>query len=132
MDKGIRWRQRFVNFEKSLKLLEQALAIKTPDIFQKAGTIQFFETTYDLAWKTLKDWLEDEGFAEIASPRAVIKKAFEVGVIKNGHTWMNLIGDRNITAHTYDEEKVSEVENAINERYYPLLKELYKSLLEKQ
>ena len=95
----IRWQQRFQNFQKSLLLLEGALDIKTPDIYQKAGLIQFFETTFELSWKLMKDYLEAEGFMDIKSPRAVIKKAFETELIKNGHIWMELLQDRNLTAH---------------------------------
>lgn len=46
----IRWKQRFQNFERSLQYLEQALQITHPDIIQKAGLIQFFEMSFELAW----------------------------------------------------------------------------------
>ena len=55
----IRWKQRFQNFEKTLNYLEDALNIEKPDIIQKAGTIQFFEMTFELAWNTMKDFLEE-------------------------------------------------------------------------
>lgn len=48
-NKDTRWRQRFQNFERSLQYLEQALEIKQPDIIQKAGLIQFFEMSVELA-----------------------------------------------------------------------------------
>lgn len=57
----IRWQQRFQNFEKALRGLEEALAIEQPDVVQRAGLIQFFEITFELAWKLLKDYLEAEG-----------------------------------------------------------------------
>ncbi len=41
-NKDIRWKQRFQNFEKSLKYLEDALSISQPDMIQRAGLIQFF------------------------------------------------------------------------------------------
>ncbi len=47
----IRWKQRFDNFEKALQHLEAALEVEDPDIIQKAGTIQFFEMTFELSWK---------------------------------------------------------------------------------
>ena len=58
--KDIRWKQRFQNFEKSLKYLEQAMKTEHSDIIQKAGLIQFFEMTFELAWNVIKDYLEDQ------------------------------------------------------------------------
>jgi nucleotidyltransferase substrate binding protein (TIGR01987 family) len=124
----IRWKQRFANFEKALHHLENALQIENPDIVQKAGIIQFFEMSYELAWNTIKNYMEEQGFTEVNSPRTAIKKAFETGLIVNGHDWMDLLLDRNLTAHTYDEAKATEVERLIHHKYFPLLKELHESL----
>ncbi|HCY41413.1 MAG TPA: nucleotidyltransferase [Prolixibacteraceae bacterium] len=130
-NQDIRWKQRFQNFEKAIGHLEQALKIEDPDLLQKAGIIQFFEMSYELAWNTLKDYLEEQGFTDVKSPRSAIKKAFEVGLIEDGHTWMDLLLDRNLTAHTYDEEKATEIENLIHQKYFPILTELYEALKKK-
>lgn len=126
-NKVIRWQQRFKNFSKSLQYLEQGLQIPNPDIVQKAGIIQFFEMSFELAWNLVKDYLEDQGFADVKSPRGALKKAFEMNILENGHAWMDLLQDRNLTAHTYDEQKASDMEQLIQNKYYPLLKELYSS-----
>ena len=55
-----RWKQRFENFEKSYRLLEQSLEIESPSIVERAGIIQFFEITLELSWKRLKDYLESQ------------------------------------------------------------------------
>ncbi len=86
--------------------------------------IQFFELSFELGWKVLKDYLEEQGFADVKSPRAAIKKAFETELITDGHTWLQALEDRNLTTQTYDEETVLEVEHLIRNIYYPLLKEL--------
>ncbi len=83
-NKDIRWKQRFQNFEKSLKYLEDALSISQPDMIQRAGLIQFFEMTFELSWSLLKDYLGSQGFLEIKTPLSALKKAFEVGLIRNG------------------------------------------------
>jgi nucleotidyltransferase substrate binding protein (TIGR01987 family) len=125
MAEDIRWKQRFSNFEKSLTLLEQALNIEKADIPQKAGIIQFFEMSYELGWKTLKNLLEEQGFSDVASPRSTLKKSHEIGLIADGRAWVELLEDRNLTAPTYDEITVNEVEQLIHVRYFPLLKTLY-------
>lgn len=130
-NKDIRWIQRFQNFTKSMNYLEQALQISNPDIVQKAGIIQFFEMSFELAWNLIKDYLEEQGFVDIKSPRGALKKAFEVGILENGHDWMDLLQDRNLTAHTYDEEKATEMELLIQNKYFSLLKELHNSFKQK-
>lgn len=105
----MRWVQRLHNFEKAMGHLESALKIENPDMLQKAGMIQFFEMSFELAWNMLKDYLEDQGFTDIRSPRGALKKAFEIELIQNGHDWMDLLTDRNLTAHTYDEQKATDM-----------------------
>lgn len=130
-DKDIRWMQRFQNYDKALSLLEGALRIPEPDMVQKAGIIQFFEMSFELAWNLLKDFLEEQGFVDVKSPRSAIKKAFEMGIIENGHCWMDLLIDRNLTAHTYDEQKATELEALIQNKYFPILKALHTSFKQK-
>uniref|UniRef100_UPI00356A002E nucleotidyltransferase substrate binding protein n=1 Tax=Sulfurovum sp. TaxID=1969726 RepID=UPI00356A002E len=67
-DKTIRWKQRFENFSKSLQHLEIAVDLEEMSELEKAGMVQFFEVSFELAWKVLKDYLESEGF-NIKSPR---------------------------------------------------------------
>lgn len=86
MSTDIRWKQRYQNFKKSLQYLEKAINIKDPDIIRKAGLIRFFEISFELAWNTMKDYLEDQGFIDIKSPRTAIKKAFEIDLVTDGHT----------------------------------------------
>lgn len=130
-NQDIRWEQRFQNFSKSMKYLGDALQIPNPDIVQKAGIIQFFEMSFELAWNMVKDYLEEQGFVDIKSPRGALKKAFETGIIENGHDWMDLLLDRNLTAHTYDEQKATEMEQLIQNKYFPLLKALHESFKQK-
>ena len=127
----IRWKQRFQNYTKSLNYLENALQIPKPDITQKAGIIHFFEMTFDLAWKLIKDYLEEQGFVDIKSPRSALKKAYEINILEKGHDWMDLLQDRNLTAHTYDEQKATEMEHLIQHKYFPLLKELFNGFKQK-
>lgn len=127
----IRWKQRLANFEKSIELLQESLKIRNPDIISRAGIIQFFEVAMELAWKALKDYLEDQKFTEINSPKSVIKKAFEIGIIKDGHLWMDALEDRNLTVQTYDEDKAKDIESSIRNGYFPLLKDLLITLKNK-
>ena len=122
--KDVRWKQRFQNFEKAFRLLEQTISIDSPSDAERAGLIQFFEMTFELAWKLLKDYQEEVGFI-IKSPREAIKQAFQTGLIEDGHTWMDALKDRNLTVYIYEEKIAIEVENKIRASYFSILAQLY-------
>lgn len=124
----VRWKQRLQNFEKAFNHLQTAIEITNPDIVQKAGIIQFFEMSFELAWNTMKDYLEEQGYADLKSPRESIKKAFEFGLIENGHQWLKILEDRNLTAHAYDEITASEIAWLVRQTYFPLFEQLMKTL----
>ena len=129
-DADIRWKQRFDQFEKAFLLLKSAIAIKQPTVIERAGLIQFFEMAFELGWKLLKDYQEAEGFT-INSPRDAIKQAFQSQIIRAGHSWINALEDRNLTAHTYNEQTAATVEQKIREDYYPLLQQLQQTFSDK-
>ena len=120
----IRWKQRLVHFSKAYRLLEQTIAIERPSEAERAGLIQFFEMSFELAWKVLKDYLGEEGFSP-ASPRETIKLAFQSGLIVDGHLWMEALKDRNLTVHTYEEKIAIAVEKKIRDFYFPFLRKLF-------
>lgn len=123
----IRWKQRFQNFDKVYKRLIHAIAVVKDEPKNEvlaAGLIQTYEFTFELAWKTLKDYLEMEGFT-VPSPRATIRQAFQSGYIGHAETWMQALNDRNLTTHTYDEQIAAKVVSDINERYFFMMEELY-------
>lgn len=125
--KDIRWKQRFENFEKSYKLLEKYSKQPIKSEIEQAGIIQFFEMTFELAWKVLKDYLESDGY-NVKSPRETIKQAFQNEIIDNGHVWVDALADRNLTTHTYDSELINRMIKDILNLYYPELKKMYDKL----
>jgi nucleotidyltransferase substrate binding protein (TIGR01987 family) len=126
--KDVRWRQRFDNYDKAISHLELALQIQKPDVVQRAGLIQFFEMSFELSWNVMKDYLAGQGFTDVQSPRAAIKKAFETGLIEDGHGWLKLLEDRNLTSHLYDDATAIKVEELVRNEYYFLLKKLHSRL----
>jgi len=123
--KDIRWRQRFQNFQSAFRLLEEAIAIDGPSEVERAGLIQFFEMTFELSWKLLKDYMEEKGFT-VKTPRQVIKQAFQSEFITDGHVWIDALADRNLTVHIYQEETARKVEQKIRQKYFPILRDLNK------
>ena len=127
--KEIRWKQRFENFDKSYKLLKKYSNQEITTELERAGIIQFFEMTFELAWKVLKDYLESEGYM-VKSPSETVKQAFQIGLIDNGHIWIDALSNRNLTTHTYDEELATKMTSEILNAYLPELDKLYNKLSE--
>ncbi len=125
--KTIRWKQRFQNLVKALTLLEKGLAIEHPTDIEQQGIIQSFEFTFELSWKTLKDFLESQGVA-CQFPKEVIKKAFQHEIIAKGEIWLEMLGKRNLPAHTYDGKLASEAYRLIKEKFAPEIQQLVKWL----
>lgn len=123
MDFDIRWRQRFSNFKKAAGQLTEFIEKGKLNKFEVQGLIQCFEYTFELAWKTMKDYLEYKGFT-VKSPRSTIKTAYRIQLINDGHIWIDALEKRNLMAHTYEEEKALEAETLIRKNYYPEIKDL--------
>lgn len=122
--KEIRYKQRFTQFEKAFLLLKESIDIETYTKIERAGLIQFFEITFELSWKLLKDYLESEGYI-VKSPRDAFKTAFQMDIIKDGHSWLEALDDRNLTVHTYNEDFAEEILHSIKEKYFFILKDLH-------
>ena len=131
----LRWRQRFENFERAFLLLREGmerLANGGLDDLAREGLIQRFEFTFELSWKTLKDYLEHEGvILEQATPRATIKAAFSSRLIPDGGAWIEMLEHRNLLSHTYDEKRFNEALKAVREKYLTLFDHIYMFLKER-
>ena len=103
---NIRWVQRFENFEKaSTNLTETTECIKQNGInkIYTMALIQAYEIVFELAWKTMKDYLQFNGIIT-DTPRETIKEAFSKNIISDGQIWIEMMEARNKTSHTYREE----------------------------
>ena len=94
------------------------------------GVIQRFEFTTELAWKAAREYLMDQGFVDINSPKSVMKEAFSYGLITDDKIWVQLLNDRNLTSHIYKEEIADEICERIIKTYFQEFKALSKRLAE--
>ncbi|HEY3370307.1 MAG TPA: nucleotidyltransferase substrate binding protein [Prolixibacteraceae bacterium] len=130
-DQDIRWIQRFVSFSKAFKQLEDAVILSNDRPLSKLeeqGMIQAFEYTHELAWKTMKDFLQDKGNNALFGSKDVTRAAFKLGLIENGDVWMDMIKSRNQTSHTYNEEIAVEIVSDIIHHYFNNFILLYQKL----
>jgi len=140
MEKDIRWLQRFANYKKALEKLDETVKFylenkdvtnKTINVVSQTALVKSFEFTLELSWNLMKDYLEYDGISEIFGSRDAVRKAFSAGIIKNGQEWLNMIGDRNLSSHTYNETVALELSQKITDIYYGLFKDL-KAVMEKK
>ena len=117
----IRWKQRLQSFRKALGTLNRATTLaKERELteLEKQGLIQAFEFTHELAWRTMKEFLEASGItADMFGSRNATREAFRAGLINQGDDWMEMIKSRNLTSHTDNEETAEEIARAVCRSY---------------
>ena len=125
----IRWRRRLENFDKTLAQLDAATAKDSYTVLERAGLVQIFEFTFELAWKTLKDLLFYEGY-DVKTPRDVIRKGLEVEYLieEDAEIFLDALDKRNLLSHTWDEDAAEEAVRLIKESYAPMLRGVHESL----
>lgn len=143
MEQDIRWEQRFSNFVKALHKLTQAVDYINQNFIDsdesddddlgnilneiiKEGLIQRFEYTHELAWNVMKDYAAYQGNTNVGGSRDATREAFQLQLISDGKNWMEMIGSRNKTSHTYNEETADEIYFKILNDYYPAFLEFQK------
>lgn len=106
--------------EKLNKSLEKD--IKEDELYLDA-IIKRFEFSYELAWRLMKRFLSYEG-VDAQSPRAVIREAFNNGLINNPNVWLDMLEKRNLSSHTYNQETAETIYKFIKEKYIKELNDL--------
>jgi nucleotidyltransferase substrate binding protein (TIGR01987 family) len=130
-----RWNEKISDFNKAVNRLKEAIdeSEKNPTLSTlKDGVIQRFEFTYELCWKLIKLYLETEGILEAKSPRSTFKEAFQYGLIEDGDLWIDMLKDRNLTSHVYDEEMSEEIYKKIKDKYFHALNNMNNILGKKE
>lgn len=123
-----RFEERKRDLIKASNRLEEALSEEISDLAID-GVLHRFEFTFELAWKTMKDYLEYQGIiGKIGSPREIIKEAFAAGLIEDGEIWIKMMLSRNELSHLYDEEASREIYNNIKDNYMIEIKKLVSKL----
>ena len=136
LNENIRWKQRFNNFSKAYKLLNSVFKerkIEELSILEQEGVIQRFEYTYELAWKTLKDYLEYNGNLNNIdiTARNVFKEAYSAGIIKEQGIFIDMMLSRNLLSHTYDFARFKEIIIKIENDYLNVLEDLHNFFVNK-
>lgn len=118
-----RWQERLQNYKKSVENLNETIQCIGQNGLNKIYTmalVQAFEICFELAWKTMKDYLEFNGI-KTDTPRDTIKTAFSTNLIKDGQGWIEMMEARNKTSHTYRETFANQLADDILQTYSSLI-----------
>ena len=150
MEQDIRWEHRFSNYAKALRKLSQAIEYINHHISGKyepadesdsglildemirEGLIQRFEYTHELAWNVMKDYAVYQGNVNFGGSRDATREAFQLQLISDGEVWIDMIGSRNKSSNTYNEETADEIYSKILHEYYPAFLEFLKNMESKR
>lgn len=126
-----RWEQRLDSYHKALARLAEIVGAskkRALNEFERDGLVQRFELTHELSWKLMKAYAEYQGYDGIGGSRDATRKAFEMSLISDGQSWMDMIKSRNETSHNYDGSMADDVVDSIINRFYPLLADFYQKM----
>ena len=121
---------KFANYLNALRRLDESIADYDKFALDsiRDGALQRFEFCTELAWKTMREYLLDQGYTDINSPKSVMKTAYADGIINDEAVWIDILNSRNITSHIYDEETAKEVYENIANVYQPVFYNLFEKL----
>lgn len=123
-----RWNEKLNDFGKVLLRLNEAIdESKNNPVSStlKDGVIQRFEFCYEICWKLIKYYLENEGIQEAKSPKSTFREAFKIGIIEDGEVWIDMLNDRNLTSHVYDEEVAFDIYGKIISIYFKQINDMH-------
>lgn len=113
-----------MNFQKAVERLQETIAssrqfAQYPELEAvfRDSLIQRFEFCYELAWKTLEEYLIYQGLSGEHTPRRVLKVAYQHQIIEEKDCWVAMISDRNMSSHEYSEEKMIALSQRIVDDY---------------
>ena len=118
--------EKYEKFVSAVSRLEEAVSdfgqVKLNSV--RDGAIQRFEFCTELAWKTVREYIIEQGYTDINSPKSVMKTAFSDGLLDSEQGWLDILESRNITSHVYDEKTAEKIFESIKNTYINLFKDL--------
>lgn len=119
--------KKYENFCRSLSNLKEGAELNEPyTVVEQTGIAALFEICFEQSWKLMKAILEEHGRYDekVGSPRAIIKLAYQCGMITDCEGWLELLEARNILAHTYINEQALNIIRRLKTDYIPLFEAL--------
>ena len=126
--KDMRWHQRCQNYMKALRQMGRFFQQDQLNELEEQGLIKAFEYTYELSWHKLRDYMQYQGNTQLHGSRDTFREAFNLGLISEGERWMQMLQDRNLTVHTYNQETARKIVDNIRQSYFSMFLQLQETL----
>lgn len=107
--------QALENLNNALDRLSEAVKAAKTDL-EIDGTIQRFEFSFELFWKTLKLVLKYYG-VKCNNPGSCIKETFRNGLIDDDEIFLDMLEDRSLTSNIYNKQTANEIFERIKKFY---------------
>jgi len=117
--------------QKAFQTFEDIL--KEPySVIVRDAAIQRFEYTFEIVWKTLKEFLKEKEGVIANSPKLAFREALAVGILSEEESkkCLEMTDDRNDIAHTYNVAVAEKIFASLNE-YCKLMKKILGEIEEK-
>ena len=97
--------QRIQMARRALATLQELTPLTSPTLVERDAAIQRFEYSTEACWKAAQSALSIQFGLELASPKSVIRASAQNGLLTEAaaRQAMDLVDDRNLTLHTYNE-----------------------------
>jgi nucleotidyltransferase substrate binding protein (TIGR01987 family) len=128
MDKLIALKNK--EFKNALENLKLSASTEYSDIVRDS-TLLRFELTSELAWKTLKIYLEEKFKIELSYPSSIYRESLKANILTAADVEfaLSMIEDRNRMVHDYNREWAEELYKRILNNYIPLLEKVITATL---
>ena len=113
------------DYSKSVRQLSGVLKMRKT-VYLRDASIKRFELTFELSWKLLKTFLNEQGFV-CNSPKLCLQQAFSLGLINDNPLWFDMLNDRNSSVHSYSEKFADTLYEKLH-KYLKLFQELEKGI----
>ena len=117
---------RLHQFKKAIDNLDNVMQESKSDIVRDAA-IKRYEICYELAWKSIQEFLKNEGLEICKTPKKCFKEGFQQELISNEEGFSAMVENRNLTTHTYDDNLAESIYKNIPD-YLLLFQMLYNEI----
>lgn len=117
------WIESFETLKQAHSKLKEFVETDNGSEKDRSAIINAFQCTFELWWKTMQKYMQEQQLLEELGPAATIRGAFHYQFIDDGDSFMAMLKDRNLITHTYKEDVAIDIYTNIKEKYVDLLEE---------
>jgi nucleotidyltransferase substrate binding protein (TIGR01987 family) len=104
---------------RALKVFQELDAIYQTDPYYPMAYIKCFEMVFELMWKVMQSYIIRVHIPNepLGSARSTLRFAYEVGLLPELKIWLEMLNERNMAVHTYDDNPIVELCDRIHDKF---------------